>query len=375
MTTGAPARVPFLDLLPSYEELAAELDAAARRVLGSGWYVLGPEVEAFERAFADHAGTRHCVGVGSGLDALHLALLALGVGPGDEVLVPSNTYIATWLAVSRAGAVPVPVEPDPATGNIDPARLEAARTPRTRAVLPVHLYGLPADMDAVTAFAARHGLAVLEDAAQAHGAAVRGRRAGALGTAGAWSFYPTKNLGAVGDGGAVTTDDDALADRLRSLRNYGSRRKYVHDERGLNSRLDELQAAMLRVRLEHLDAWNARRAAIAARYADGLAGTGLRLPWTPEGLTHAWHVYAVHTPGRDRLAAALAERGVGTLMHYPTPPHLSGAYRDMGLAEGTLPIAERLARETLSLPMGPQLAPEGADHVIAAVRDAVDAGA
>ncbi|MGD9570703.1 MAG: DegT/DnrJ/EryC1/StrS family aminotransferase [Thermoleophilia bacterium] len=375
MTTGAPPRVPFLDLLPAHRELAAELDAAALRVLSSGWYVLGPEVEAFEAEFAAWAGTRHCVGVGSGLDALHLALLAMGIGPGDEVLVPSNTYIATWLAVSRAGATPVPVEPDPATGNIDPDRLEDARTARTRAVLPVHLYGLPADMDAVTAFAARHGLPVLEDAAQAHGAAVGGRRAGALGTAGAWSFYPTKNLGAVGDGGAVTTDDDALADRLRSLRNYGSRRKYVHDERGLNSRLDELQAAMLRVRLEHLDAWNARRAAIAARYADGLAGTGLRLPWTPEGMTHAWHVYAVHAPGRDALAAALAERGVGTLMHYPTPPHLSGAYADMGLGEGALPIAERLARETLSLPMGPQLAPGDVEHVIASVRDVVDAGA
>jgi dTDP-4-amino-4,6-dideoxygalactose transaminase len=365
VTTGAPARVPFLDLLPSYEELAAELDAAARRVLGSGWYVLGPEVEAFERAFADHAGTRHCVGVGSGLDALHLALLALGVGPGDEVLVPSNTYIATWLAVSRAGAVPVPVEPDPATGNIDPARLEAARTPRTRAVLPVHLYGLPADMDAIGAFAARHGLPVLEDAAQAHGAALHGRRAGALGTAAAWSFYPTKNLGAIGDGGAVTTDDDDLAERLRSLRNYGSRRKYVNDERGFNSRLDELQAALLAVKLAHLDAWNARRAAIAGRYLAGL--TGVRLPVVPAGAVHAWHVFAVHTPARDDLAGHLARRGVGTLMHYPTPPHLSGAYRDMGLRPGDLPVAERLARETLSLPMGPQLGDADVERVLEAV--------
>lgn len=373
MTTAAPARVPFLDLLPAYRELAPELDAAAARVLGSGWYVLGPEVEAFEEAFAGWVGTRHCVGVGSGLDALHLALLALGVGPGDEVLVPSNTYIATWLAVSRAGATPVPVEPDPATGGIDPDLLTAALTPRTRAVLPVHLYGLPADMPAIGRFAAEHGLPVLEDAAQAHGAAIDGRRTGALGTAAAWSFYPTKNLGAVGDGGAVTTDDDALADRLRSLRNYGSRRKYVHDERGLNSRLDELQAAMLGVRLAHLDEWNARRAAIAERYAAGLAGTGLRLPSVPAGAEHAWHVYAVHTPRRDALAAALADRGVGTLMHYPTPPHLSGAYADMGLGVGALPVAERLARETLSLPMGPQLGPDEVTHVIGAVRAATGA--
>jgi len=365
--TGAPARVPFLDLLPAYEELSAELDAAAARVLSSGWYVLGPEVETFEAAFADWAGTRHCVGVASGLDALHLSLLAMGIGPGDEVLVPSNTYVATWLAVSWAGALPVPVEPDPVSGNIDPDRLAAARTPRTRAVLPVHLYGNPADMDAVTDFAARHGLAVLEDAAQAHGARLHGCSAGALGTAGAWSFYPTKNLGAIGDAGAVTTDDDDLADRLRSLRNYGSRRKYIHDEQGLNSRLDELQAALLSVKLAHLDTWNARRAVIAARYRDALSGTPLQLPSVAAGGEHAWHVFAVHTPDRDALAAHLADHGVGTLMHYPTPPHLSGAYADLGLRAGDLPIAERLARETLSLPMGPQLRAAEAERVVAAV--------
>lgn len=367
MTIGAPPRVPFLELAPAHEELADELSAAAGRVMAGGWYVLGPEVGAFEEAFAVHAGARHCVGVGSGLDALHLSLLAMGVGAGDEVLVPSNTYIATWLAVSRAGARPVPVEPDPATGNIDPGRLEDAVTLRTRAVLPVHLHGLPAAMDAVAAVAERHGLLVLADAAQAHGARLGGRPVGALATS-AWSFYPTKNLGALGDGGAVTTDDDVLAERLRSLRNYGSRRKYVHDEQGLNSRLDELQAALLSVKLRHLDAWNARRARIADRYREGLADAPLRLPAAPAGAVHAWHVFAVHTPRRDALAAHLASCGIGTLMHYPVPPHLSGAYAAMGLRPGDLPIAERLAGETLSLPMGPHLSDDEVDRVIDAVR-------
>lgn len=373
MTTGAPARVPFLELAPAHDEIAAELAEAAARVMAGGWYVLGPEVAAFEERFAGFAGARHCVGVGSGLDALHLSLLAMGIGPGDEVLVPSNTYVATWLAVSRAGATPVPVEPDPATGNVDPDRLEAVRTPRTRAVLPVHLYGLPADLPAVRAFADRHGLALLADAAQAHGARLEGRPVGAWATS-AWSFYPTKNLGALGDGGAVTTDDDVLAERLRSLRNYGSRRKYVHDERGLNSRLDELQAALLSVKLARLDEWNARRARLATRYLDGLAGTTVRLPVVPAGAVHAWHVFAVHTARRDALAAHLAGEGVGTLMHYPVPPHRSGAYADMALDPGSLPVAERLAAETLSLPLGPHLGDDDADRVIAAVRGFDDAG-
>jgi dTDP-4-amino-4,6-dideoxygalactose transaminase len=368
VSIGAPARVPFLDLSASTAELAEEIEEATTRVLRSGWYILGPEVEACERAFAEHVGVRHCVGVGSGLDALHLALLAMDVGPGDEVIVPSNTYIATWLAVSRTGARPVPVEPDPATSNLDPDRLAFARTRRTRAILPVHLYGLPAPMDAIRAFAAHHDLRVLEDAAQAHGARWRGRRVGGLGDAGAWSFYPSKNLGALGDGGAVTTDDRRLAERLRSLRNYGSRAKYVHRERGLNSRLDELQAAILAVKLEHLDEWNARRDRLAAIYLEGLVDTGLGLPATPPEAEHAWHVFAVRTPARDALAAHLAEHGVGCLMHYPIPPHLQEAYADHGLREGDLPIAEALARETLSLPMGPQLAPGDAERVVEVVR-------
>ncbi len=366
MTVGAPPRVPFLDLLATYTELRAELDAAAARVLGGGWYVLGAEVARFEEAWAAYTGTAHCVGVASGLDALHLSLVAMGVGRGDEVIVPSNTYIATWLAVTRAGAVPVPVEPDPRTSNIDPDRIEAAVTLRTRAILPVHLYGLAAEMDAVRDIAERHCLLVLEDAAQAHGARHRGAPAGSLGHAAAWSFYPSKNLGAFGDGGAVTTDDPAVAARLRTLRNYGSTAKYVNRERGFNSRLDELQAALLSEKLAVLDAWNARRRAIAARYLDGLAGLPLALPADDPG--HVWHVFAVHTPDRDALAAHLAEEGVGTLVHYPIPPHLQEAYRDLGRREGDLPIAERLARETLSLPMGPHLRADDADRVVAAVR-------
>jgi dTDP-4-amino-4,6-dideoxygalactose transaminase len=366
VSVAAPSRVPFLDLLAGYTELRDALDGAAARVLGGGRYVLGDEVARFERAWAAHTGTAHCVGVASGLDALHLSLLAMGVGEGDEVIVPSNTFIATWLAVSRAGAVPVPVEPDPRTSNIDPGRIAAAITPRTRAIVPVHLYGLVAAMDRIRAVADRHGLRVLEDAAQAHGARRRGAPAGGLGHAAAWSFYPGKNLGAFGDGGAVTTDDPDIAERLRSLRNYGSTAKYVNRERGFNSRLDELQAAMLGEKLAVLDAWNARRRDVAARYLDGLAGLPLALPADDPG--HAWHVFAVHTPQRDALAAHLDAEGVATLVHYPVPPHLQEAYRDLGMVEGDLPVAERLARETLSLPMGPHLRGQDADRVVAAVR-------
>jgi dTDP-4-amino-4,6-dideoxygalactose transaminase len=256
-------RVPFLDLKAAHAELRAELDAAYARVMDSGWFVLGDELAAFEAEFAAYCGARHCVGVGNGLDALHLILRAMQIGPGDEVIVPANTYIATWLAVSYAGAAPVPVEPDPRTFNLDPARVEAAVTPRTKAVMPVHLYGQPADVDAVREVAARHGLRVIEDAAQAQGARYRGRAAGSLADAAGFSFYPGKNLGAAGDAGAVTTDDDALAAELRRLRNYGSPAKYQHDVKGFNSRLDELQAAVLRVKLRRLDEWNARRAAVA----------------------------------------------------------------------------------------------------------------
>jgi dTDP-4-amino-4,6-dideoxygalactose transaminase len=332
--------------------------------------VLGAEVARFEQAWAAHTGTAHCVGVASGLDALHLTLVAMGVGEGDEVLVPSNTYIATWLAVSRAGARPVPVEPDPATSNIDPDRLVAAITPRTRAILPVHLYGLPAEMDAIRAVAAHHGLRVLEDAAQAHGATLAGVPVGSLGHAAAWSFYPSKNLGAFGDGGAVTTDDAALAERLRSLRNYGSRAKYVHGERGLNSRLDELQAAILRVRLPRLEATNARRRAIAAAYDAALADSAARpLARLPERV-NAFHLYVVRVPDRDAFQRALAQAGVQTLVHYPRPLHGHPPYAELGRRGVPLTVSERLADEIVSLPLFPELTDAEVERVATAAASA-----
>jgi len=347
--------VPFLDLHAAYLELKSEIDAATAGVLDSGWYVLGPEVEAFEANYAAYCSAAHCIGVANGLDALHLALRALGVSPGDEVIVPSNTYIATWLAVSQCGATPVPVEPNEATYNIDPGRIEAAITPRTRAILPVHLYGQPADLDPILAIAKKHGLRVIEDAAQAHGARYKGRRLGSHGDAVAWSFYPGKNLGAMGDAGAVTTNDPQIADRIGLLRNYGSRVKYVNEVQGCNSRLDPLQAAILRVKLARLDEWNARRAAIAEAYRDGLSGCGLRLPDAPEWAQPVWHLYPVRSPRRDALQKALTQAGVGTLIHYPIPPHLQAAYAELGFGRGAFPLAERCADEVLSLPMGPHL--------------------
>ena len=362
-------KVPFLDVRASYEEIAPELDAATSRVLKSGWYLLGDELAAFERAFAGYVGARHCVGLGNGLDALHLALRALGVGAGDEVIVSSNTYIATWLAVSYAGATPVPVEPDPRTYNLDPARIAAALTPRTKVLLPVHLYGQPADMDPILALAREHGLRVLEDAAQAHGARYRGRQIGALGDVTAWSFYPGKNLGALGDAGAITTDDAEIADRVRVLRNYGSRVKYVNEVQGYNSRLDELQAAALRVKLGHLADWNARRARIAARYRAELDDQGLTLPHVPDGIDSAWHVFPVLTPDRAAFQAHLTAAGIGTVIHYPTPPHRQAAYAALGLPEGTFPLSEAIHREIISLPIGPHMTDEQVDATIAAVRD------
>lgn len=367
----APLSVPFLDLAAPYEELRSAIDEAVQRVLSSGWYLLGGELRAFEEEYAAFCGARECIGVGNGLDALHLILRAMDIGPGDEVIVPSNTFIASWLAVSQTGATPVPVEPDPRTYNLDPARIEAAVTGRTRAIMAVHLYGQPADMDAIGEVAARHGLRVVEDAAQAQGARCRGRRAGALGDAAAWSFYPGKNLGALGDAGAVTTDDPELAERIRVLRNYGSRVKYVHEVEGVNSRLDEIQAAVLRVKLGRLDEWNARRRAVAEVYDAALADSGAVLPHVPEWAEPVWHLYVVRAPRRDELQRALAEQGIGTLVHYPTPPHLQGAYRSLGMGPGTFPISEEIHREVLSLPIGPHLAVEDARSVADAVRAAL----
>lgn len=364
--------VPFLDLKPAYAELQAEIDGACRRVMQSGWFILGPEVEAFEAEFAAFCGARHCVGVANGLDALELALRAFDVGPGDEVIVPSNTYIATWLAVSAVGARPVPAEADPRTQNIDPQAVAAAITPRTKAIMPVHLYGQPADMGPIMALADKHALAVIEDVAQAQGALNDNRRTGALGHAGAFSFFPTKNLGATGDAGGVVTDDPRIADRIRVLRNYGSRRKYVNETRGVNSRLDELQAAILRVKLKHLDAWNGRRRQVAARYTQALAGTpGLELPFVPAWADPVWHLYVVATAQRRRLTEALDHAGIGWLIHYPIPPHLQDAYADLGLKRGALPIAERLAEQVLSLPIGPHMTEEQQATVIGGVRQAL----
>ena len=355
--------INFFDLGAAYQELREQIDEAIQRVLNSGWYILGSEVESFESEYAAYTGASHAIGVANGLDALHLGLRAMDVGAGDEVIVPSNTYIATWLAVSQCGATPVPVEPDERTFNIDPARIEAAITPRTRVILPVHLYGQPADMAPILAIAREHGLRVLEDGAQAHGARYKGQRLGAHGDAVAWSFYPSKNLGAMGDGGAVTTNDSQIADRIRVLRNYGSRVKYVNERQGYNSRLDPLQAAILRVKLAHLDAWNARRSVIANIYQHGLAGCGLTLPYVPEWAEPVWHVYAVRHPKRALLQQALTEAGVGTLIHYPIPPHLQAAYVPEGGGVGVFPLAEGMANELLSLPMGPHLSIEDAAKV------------
>ena len=360
--------VPFLDLRAGYDELRAEIDASIGRVLDSGMYILGEEVAAFEREYAEYCGCAHAIGVANGLDALHLALRAMGIGAGDEVIVPSNTYIATWLAVSQCGATPVAVEPDPATHNLDPARIEAAITQRTRALLPVHLYGQPADLDPILDIGRRRGLRVLEDGAQAQGARYKGRRLGGHGDAVAWSFYPGKNLGAFGDAGAITTNDAALADHLRVLRNYGSRVKYVNEVQGWNSRLDPLQAAILRAKLPYLDAWNARRGAIAARYAAAFTGLDLVLPGVPAWAEPAWHLFVVRVAQRERVQSRLSAAGIGTLIHYPVPPHRQGAYRDLALPGDGFPLADQLADEVLSLPIGPQQDARATQAVIDAVR-------
>lgn len=363
--------IPFLDLKAVNLTQAEELRAAFDDVLNSGWYIMGEQLKQFEQEFADYCGAKECIGVANGLDALMLALRALGVGEGDEVIVPSNTFIATWLAVTQVGAIPVPVEPDDATFNIDPARIEAAITPRTRAIMPVHLYGQPADLQPILDIARRHGLKVVEDSAQAHGARYDGKRLGAHGDAVTWSFYPGKNLGALGDGGAVTTNDPAVAEQLRVLRNYGSRVKYRNEVVGFNSRLDELQAAFLRVKLRALEAGNAARKRIAAQYGEGLKDVaGLRLPVVPADCDPVWHLYVIRHPQRDALARALADQQVATVIHYPIPPHLQGAYASLGMAKGAFPLSETMHEQVLSLPIGPTQTDEQTAVVIEAVRKA-----
>ncbi len=363
------ASIPFLDLHAAYDEIRSEIDAAMRRVMDSGYYIGGPEVDAFEHAFASYCGAKHCIGVANGLEALRLILEAAGIGPGDEVIVPSNTFVATWLAVTQVGATPVPVEPDPFTYNLDPSLITQAVTERTRAVMPVHLYGQPADVTRLRAITDPLGLLVIEDAAQAHGARLGGQRAGSLGHAAGFSFYPGKNLGAFGDGGAVTTDDDELADKLRVLRNYGSKVKYYNEVVGYNSRLDPLQAAALGAKLVHLDEWNARRSDIAAVYLDELKDIdALQLPGVLDGAESAWHLFVIRHAQRDELARKLGEKGVQTLIHYPIPPHLQPAYEFAGIGEGSLPLSEQMHREVLSLPISPHHSMDDVHRVIEVLR-------
>ncbi len=345
--------IPFLDLGASHQTVRDHLDKAYRRVMDSGCFIMGTELEAFEKEFAVYCGVQHCIGVGNGLDALHLLLRAYDIGPGDEVIVPSNTFIATWLAVTQCGATPVPVEPDIATHNIDPSRIGAAITKRTRAIMPVHLYGQPADMDPINELAAKHGLIVIEDAAQAQGARYKGRRTGSLGHAAATSFYPGKNLGALGDGGAVLTSDAAIAGKVRRLRNYGSSIKYQHDLPGYNSRLDEMQAAFLRIKLLKLDEWNESRREIAAQYHSLLLAADIVLPHVPDNVEPVWHLYVIRSKQREALKSYLEKSGITTLIHYPTPPHKQACYPDF--EHLVLPVAEMLAKDVLSLPMFPGL--------------------
>jgi dTDP-4-amino-4,6-dideoxygalactose transaminase len=357
--------VPFLDLKGQYRELQEQLDSAYRRVAESGRFVLGPEVELFESEFAAYCEAKHCIGVGNGLDALHVILRAAGIGPGDEVIVPGNTYIATWLAVSDAGATPIPVEPGERTYNIDAEKIAAAITARTRAIMAVHLCGQPADMDAINKVAARHNVKVIEDCAQAHGARYKGKRVGGLGVAAGFSFYPGKNLGAFGDGGAVVTNDDDLARRVRLIGNYGSAVKYYNETKGLNSRLDELQAAFLRVKLARLDQWNERRKQVARDYLQALKEVeNLTLPRVPDWADPVWHLFMVRHPQRDLLQKHLNKNGVDTIIHYPVPPHLQKAYAELGYERGRFPISEKLADEVLSLPISAHLAAEETSYVV-----------
>ncbi len=362
--------IPFLSFAPQHAPIRAEMVRAFEKVYDSYWYILGKSVTEFEKAYAAFSGTRHCVGVSNGLDALYLSLKALGIGEGDEVIVPSNTYIATVLSVTYTGATPVFVEPDIRTYNIDPVRIEAAITPRTKAIMPVHLYGQCCEMGPILEIAGRHGLKVVEDNAQAHGATYKGRITGSWGHVNATSFYPGKNFGALGDAGAITTDDEQLAKDLLALRNYGSSRKYYNDVIGHNMRLDELQAELLQVKLHYLMEWTAQRQQIAEQYNQLLQGTpGLTLPYIHPDATHAYHLYVIRTPKRDALQQYLSEQGIGTLIHYPVPPHLQKAYQQLGFKRGDFPIAEELADTSLSIPLWPGMTAEMVEYTAAQIKN------
>lgn len=360
--------IPFLDLKSIQMKQRADLVTAMERVLDSGWYVLGQELDQFQSEYAAYCEAAHCVGVANGLEALSLGLRALDIGPGDEVIVPSNTYIASWLAVTHVGARCIPVEPILETYNIDPALIEKAITPKTRAIMPVHLYGQPADLGAIMPIAKKHGLYVIEDAAQAHGASCNGKKIGAHGDVVAWSFYPGKNLGAIGDGGAITTNSAELAERITVLRNYGSQRKYHNLEIGFNSRLDELQAAFLRVKLQQLETDTVRRREISSIYLEHMSGLPLILPTVPAWADPVWHLFVVRHKSRDNLIKKLADKGVGSMIHYPIPPHMQLAYAEMGYTSGSFPKSEAIHRDVLSLPIGPTMSASQIDQVIDAVR-------
>lgn len=364
-------KIPSLDLKSMNQSMRDELMTAMGRVLDSGYYIRGHEVECFEKEFAEYCKVKYCVGVSNCLDALHLILKASGIGPGDEVIVPSNTYIATWLAVTYAGARPVPVEPNEATFNIDPTKIEAAIGSHTKAIIVVHLYGQVADMDPIIKIARKHGIKVFEDAAQAQGAQYKDQKAGALSDAAGFSFYPGKNLGSLGDAGAVTTNDEDLAKRIRILANYGSEIKYHFEFRGFNCRLDELQAAILREKLPKIDEWNFERREIANRYIEGMKSCpDLILPTCPDEMTPIWHQFVIRHPRRDELIRLLENAGIGTNIHYPIPPHLQPAYADLGIQEGSLPISEVIHREVLSLPIWHGLGDKRIEFVINTVKAA-----
>jgi len=361
-------RVPYLDLKIQYAAIRDEVQSAFAEVCESAFFAQGPPTKAFEQEFAAYCGVSHCVSLNSGTSALHLALRCLDIGPGDEVITTPFTFIATAWAISYVGATPVFVDIDPVRRTLDPSKLEAAVTPRTRAIVPVHIFGSPADMDPINAVAKKHNLSVVEDAAQAHGARYKGKRVGQFSAMSCFSFYPTKNLGAYGEGGALLTNDEKLAARARSLREHAQSARYVHEEIGFNYRMDSLQAALLRVKLKRLDAWNAARAAHARRYGERLAGTSYGLPSVPGDSESVWHCYVIECDNRDRIRAALTNAGIDTAINYPLPLHLQPVYRSLGYHQGDLPVAERLCERCLSLPMYPELTHEQIDTVIHALR-------
>jgi dTDP-4-amino-4,6-dideoxygalactose transaminase len=355
---------PFLDLMAQYREIKPKVDAAVARVLDSGQFILGPEVVAFEQHFGDYCATKYCIAANSGTSALHLALLAAGIGPGDEVITVSMTFVATAAAILYCGAKPVFIDIDPATWTIDPNLIEAAVTPRTRAILPVHLHGLMADMDPIMELARRHGLVVIEDAAQSHGAKYKGRRAGSIGDIGCFSFYPGKNLGAYGEGGAVVTDDPALARRMTLLRDWGQESKYIHVLHGYNYRMDAIQGAVLKVKLDYIDSWTEKRRSVATYYDRLLADRRCQSPAPPPHSRHVYHVYAIRIADRDEVQATLNAAGIGTGIHYPVPVHLQNAYANLGYRRGDLPVTETVASQFLSLPIYAELQPDRVAEVV-----------